>query len=87
MENKNLTIIDADSLAYFCSKETLEESIMSVDERINNIIENTNADFISLFISKGKYFRHDIFPEYKGNRKSAPPKWMRSIKSYSLSCS
>lgn len=80
--SKNLTLIDADSLCYQCGNtETLSEAIVKVDERINNIVSNTNADYISLFISKGKYFRHDIFSEYKGNRTTLP-KWMRSLKSY-----
>lgn len=81
--NKNLVLIDADSLAYVCGyTETIEDAINKTDERIDNIISNTNADYISLFISKGKYFRHDIFPEYKGNRKGSPPKFMKTIKSY-----
>jgi 5'-3' exonuclease len=81
--NKNLTIIDSDSIAYMCGNaDTLAESIIKVDERIENIIKNTNADYISLFISRGKYFRHDISSDYKANRTGTPPKWMRSLKSY-----
>lgn len=81
--NKNLTIIDADSIAYFCGHhETIDKAIVAVDSRIENIIKNTNADYISLFISKGKYFRHDVFDGYKANRTGEPPKWMRTIKTY-----
>ena len=81
--NKNLTLIDADSLCYMCGNtETLPEAVEKIEERIENIISNTKADYISLFISKGKYFRHDISSDYKANRTGKPPKWMRSLKSY-----
>lgn len=81
--DKNLTLIDADSLCYMCGNtETLSEAVNKIEERIENIISNTKADYISLFISKGKYFRHDILADYKGNRTGEPPKWMRSLKTY-----
>lgn len=80
---KSLTIIDADSICYMCGNaDTLAESIEKADSRIENIIENTKADYIALFISKGKYFRHQISSDYKANRTGTPPKWMRSIKGY-----
>ena len=80
---KRLTIIDADSLAYLAGGcKTLQEAINKTDERIQYIINVTKADYISLFISKGKYFRHQIDPSYKGNRKGSPPMWMKTIKSY-----
>jgi len=79
-----LAIIDADGLAYQSSKETLEESINILDEKIQNIFTKTEATHYVMFISKGKYFRHNIDPEYKSNRKKYPTqlKWIKSLKSY-----
>jgi 5'-3' exonuclease len=81
---KKISLIDADGLLYTSSKETIEESIISIDEKIKNIIEKTEADFVSLFISEGKYFRHDVMNEYKQQRKSYPTKlkFIKTLKSY-----
>lgn len=84
MENKVLVLIDADSLCYQSSKETLTESINILDEKVQNIFIQTGATHYTMFISQGKYFRHDIDPGYKGNRGKykTPLKWLKSLKSY-----
>ena len=49
---KSLTIIDADSICYMCGNaDTLAESIEKADSRIENIIENTKADYIAFVIT------------------------------------
>jgi 5'-3' exonuclease len=82
--NKKLVLIDADGLLYHSSRDTIEESLTTIDEKINNILEKTEATHYSLFISQGKYFRHLLFPEYKQNRKSYPTqlKWIKTLRQY-----
>ena len=86
MVNKNtISLIDADSLVYSSSKETIEESISIIDEKILNILKETNCEYFCLFISKGKYFRHEISKQtYKQNRGKygTPLLWLKTLKSY-----
>jgi hypothetical protein len=82
--DKKLILIDADGLLYASSKDSVEESILIIDEKINNILEKTEATHYALFISQGKYFRHTLFPEYKQNRSKSPTqlKWIRTLRQY-----
>lgn len=84
MEDKILALIDADSLCYSSSKETIEESITIIREKINNILIQTKCDYFSLFISQGRYFRHDIADTYKIGRKDHPTKlrFIKTLKSF-----
>lgn len=84
MDSKILTIIDADGLLYHCSKDTLEESIEILDSRIEDILLQTNANYYVIFISNSPYFRHEICPEYKSQRKKYKTtlKWLKCLKSY-----
>ena len=50
------------------SKETLQESILILDEKIRNIFEKTEATHYVIFISNSPYFRHKIDPLYKSQR-------------------
>lgn len=83
-EEKVLVLIDADGLIYQSSKEDFLESVAILDEKIQNILEKTNADFYSVFISLGGYFRHRVDPTYKVRRRSYPSKllWTKSLKNY-----
>lgn len=76
-------IIDADSLAFQSSRDTLEESIQVLDDRIFNILDKTECtDYIS-FVSIPPYFRHKVSNEYKSNRKTKSPlKWLKTLKWY-----
>lgn len=80
--NLRTTIIDADSLLYQSSKETLEESISIIDEKIESILAQTKAQQYALFISIAPYFRHDISPDYKSKRVSSQLLWLKTLKSY-----
>jgi 5'-3' exonuclease len=83
MEDDNIALIDADSICYFCSKDTLEESKGLVDELIKTILYNTKVSKCILFISEGKYFRHSIYPQYKAGRKpSTTLLFLRELKLY-----
>lgn len=84
-EKKVLAIVDADSLVFHCSKEDLKESLDILDERVQNILTETKADYYSMFISMGNYFRHTIDPSYKANRKKyggTPLLWTKVLKNY-----
>lgn len=84
MKDKQIALIDADSICYFCSKDTLEESKELVDELIKNILINVNLEKCILFISEGKYFRHSIYPQYKEKRKDRPQTllFLKELKQY-----
>lgn len=79
-----LVLIDSDSLCYQSSKETLVESIDILDEKVQNIFTQTEATHYAMFISQGRYFRHNIDPGYKSNRGKykTPLKWLKTLKSY-----
>ena len=81
---KTLVIIDADSLIYQSSKESLVESIEIIDEKIRNIFTQTSADYYSMFISMGVYYRHKVSSLYKSNRKKyhSPLRWTKTLKNY-----
>lgn len=83
-KEKILVLIDADSLVYSSSKESLKESIEIIDDKVQNIFEKTGADYYSMFISLGTYFRHTVDPGYKAQRKSYPTQllWTRTLKNY-----
>ena len=82
MHNK-LAIIDADSLIYMSLADTLEESIITLNERINNIFIKTEVTHYVMFISQGNYFRHQLYPEYKKSRVNrVENKWFKTLKQY-----
>lgn len=82
--NKILALVDADSLIYQSSKETLEESIAILNDKIENIFKETKATHYVLFLSSKKTFRHDIDSLYKANRKKSvsPLKWLKTLRAY-----
>jgi 5'-3' exonuclease len=84
MKKTNLVLIDADGLIYHSSKDLLQQSVEILDEKINNILLQTQADEYILFISEGRYFRSDISEDYKSNRKKYPSqlKWLKTLKNY-----
>jgi 5'-3' exonuclease len=79
-----IAIIDADGLAYHSLRETIEESLLVLNKKIQNIFEKTEATYYVMFISQGKYFRHNIFPEYKKSREKyrGNAKWIKTLKAY-----
>lgn len=76
-------LIDADSLCYICSKETIQESIDNIDSILVDIINRVNADWFVLFLSEGKYFRHNVDKNYKAHRPTTSVLlWTRTLKAY-----
>ena len=87
--SKNVVFIDADSLAYLGkADDSLQQIIEKVDYKIQAILDETNADYYCLFVSQGKYFRHDLKDKseesgsYKSNRKYSNQNYNRVIKEY-----
>lgn len=92
-ETYNYTIIDADSLIYkVCYDATSDVPVIDIykklDEIINEILNKTNADYYTGYLSKGATFRH-LFKYksqsgrgYKGNRKSSKPLYFYDIFDY-----
>lgn len=88
---QKLVLIDADSLIFYSSKDTIEESIKSIQDRIETILEKTNSESFILFLTGATNFRYDIYPEYKSGRKKVkskpakkPLKYIKTLKAYLL---
>lgn len=77
-------LIDGDGLMYHSSKDEIEESIKLLDEKIANIFNVLKGDNYIIFLSDLPYFRHVIYPEYKGQRRKykSPLKWLKTLKAY-----
>jgi hypothetical protein len=87
--SKIVTLIDADSLAFIGKPtDTLLQIIEKVEYKIQTILSETNADYYALFISQGKYFRHNLKDSseesgsYKSNRKYSNQNYNKVIKEY-----
>jgi len=69
---KKTALIDGDSLIYYeMGKPTLEEALESLDGRLNQMFEETEATHYMGFLTTGKCFRYAAAKTkpYKGNRK------------------
>lgn len=81
-------LIDADiivyNIGYASELDPVESAYERVDGFITNIILATGAtDYICyLSDSSENSFRHQIYPEYKANRKQPKPTWYNEIKEY-----
>jgi hypothetical protein len=84
---KDITaLIDGDSLIYYeMGKPTLEEALISLDGRLHQMFEKTNATKYAGFLTAGRCFRYEAAKTkpYKGNRKyGAKPIIFPAIKEY-----
>ena len=69
---EKIALIDGDSLIYYeMGKPTLEEALNSLDGRLQQMFEQTEATHYAGFLTSGKCFRYDAAKSkpYKGNRK------------------
>ena len=82
--SKKLVLVDGDALTYQSSKDTLQESINILDEKIQNILDKTEADYYAIFISNSPYFRHLVDKNYKSSREKYKTslKWLKTLKKY-----
>jgi hypothetical protein len=86
-----INLIDADSIIYICAFDkkdattikTLQDCKDLVDSLIFNMLNYTKSTHYLLFLTVGKSFRFQIYPEYKGNRKYADkPVHFDTVKEY-----
>ena len=86
METKKTVLIDGDSLIYFeMGKDTLEEGIAGLDDRLNTILDKCGTNKYAGFLTSGRCFRYKTAKtrEYKGNRKkSNKPIIFYALKAY-----
>ena len=82
--SKKLVLVDGDALTYHSSKDTLQESINILDEKVQNILDKTEADYYAIFISNSPYFRHSVDKNYKSSREKSKStlKWLKTLKKY-----
>jgi 5'-3' exonuclease len=85
-KGKAVCLIDADSLLYFeMGKDTLEEAITGLDQRIHDILHQCNTTKYAGFLTQGKCFRYEVDCEYKGKRKKSNRSILfPSLKEYSM---
>lgn len=75
-------LIDFDPLFYICSKDTLQESITKLEEKLEVLVADTKITDYLGFYSNSPYFRHQIEPDYKGNRTPTKLLWVKTLKEY-----
>lgn len=85
-KGETVCLIDGDSLLYYeMGKETLEEAIAGLDQRLAHILEQCNTDQYVGFLTQGKCFRYDVYPEYKAKRKKSSRSILfPSLKEYAI---
>jgi len=85
-KGETVCLIDGDSLLYYeMGKETLEEAIAGLDQRLSHILEQCNTTNYVGFLTYGKCFRYDVYPEYKARRKNNNRSILfPSLKEYSI---
>lgn len=75
--------IVAFSMAASAENDPVEVAYMRIDQMIHSILDTTGADTYRGFLSGGSNFRHEIYPEYKANRKDmVDPRWRSACKEY-----
>jgi len=83
---EKIALIDGDSLIYYeMGKPTLEEALQSLDGRLHQMFEQTEATHYAGFLTSGKCFRYAAAKTkpYKGNRKKGDkPIIFPAIKEY-----
>jgi len=83
---EKIALIDGDSLIYYeMGKPTLEEALESLDGRLHQMFEQTEATHYAGFLTSGRCFRYAAAKTkpYKGNRKKGDkPIIFPAIKEY-----
>lgn len=75
--------IVAFSMAASAENDPVEVAYMRIDQMIHSILDTTGANTYRGFLSGGSNFRHEIYPEYKANRKDmVDPRWRNACKEY-----
>lgn len=79
-------LLDGDIYAFrsaaSAENEDLGIAIARCEDMIDNTLAETDADEFSIYLSGANNFRYDIYPEYKANRTSPKPRWLKDVKDY-----
>lgn len=80
-------LIDGDIVCYSCAAYNenwgWDRCVSDMDNMLERIMETTNSDSYSIFLSGDHNFRYEINPEYKANRKdSVDPIYRQDAKAY-----
>lgn len=80
-------LVDGDIVVYSnaasAELDPVEVAYMRIDQMMHSILDTTGANTYRGFISGGSNFRHEIYPEYKANRKDmVDPRWRSACKEY-----
>lgn len=82
--NKILSIIDFDGMLYHSTRDTLEESIEALKDKLQNCLDKTGCTHWTGFVGKKRTFRHNISLDYKANRTGKPPKYLSALKEWTI---
>lgn len=80
-------LVDGDIVCYAnaasAELDPVEVAYMRIDQMMHSILDTTNSDTFRVFLSGSNNFRHEIYPEYKANRKDlVDPRWRSACKEY-----
>jgi 5'-3' exonuclease len=72
-QESTICLIDGDSLLYYeMDKPILEQALEGLDQRIETILTNCNANTYVGFLTGKNGYRYQVSPTYKANRKYRP---------------
>lgn len=80
-------LIDGDIVVYSnaasAELDPVEVAYMRIDQMMHSILDTTGSDTFRVFLSGSNNFRHEIYSEYKANRKDmVDPRWRSACKEY-----
>ena len=80
-------LVDGDIVVYSnaasAELDPVEVAYMRIDQMMHSILDTTGSDTFRVFLSGSNNFRHEIYPEYKANRKDmVDPRWRSACKEY-----
>lgn len=80
-------LVDGDIVCYAnaasAELDPVEVAYMRIDQMMHSILDTTGSDTFRVFLSGSNNFRHEIYPEYKANRKDmVDPRWRSACKEY-----
>lgn len=83
-------VYDADFIPFYvCNnkdktiEKTLDECIEHCDSLIDNMNKAIFCEYFTGFLTKGKCFRYNVYPEYKGNRKyDNMPTYLKEVREH-----